>query len=93
MKVSGDGADTIFRERWGKTPAEGLFFTLHNPDAEAKTVTLEWDLSDFGGSDFSSITEMVGRKKVEFRSRTEKRPQSWKSRRAAPWRWKSNNIF
>ena len=67
MKVSGDGADTIFRERWGKTPAEGLFFTLHNPDAEAKTVTLEWDLSDFGGKDFSSITEMVGRKKVEFR--------------------------
>ena len=69
LEVKGDGADVIFRERWGKSPAEGLFFTLHNPDAESKTVTLEWNLADFGGKEFASITEMVGKKNIEFQLR------------------------
>ncbi len=64
MEVKGEGAGTIFRERWGKTPADGLFFTLHNPDAAAKTVTLEWNPADFGVKEFTSLTEMVGKQPV-----------------------------
>ena len=67
MEVKGEGADSIFRERWGNNPEEGLFFTLHNPNPEAGKVTLEWTLADFGGKAFTSITDMVGKKNIKFR--------------------------
>ena len=55
-------------ERWGNHPASGLYFTVLNPAAESKRVTLSLRAEDYAKTAFTGAKELVDHAPLEFKT-------------------------
>ena len=55
-------------ERWGSQPSAGLYFTVLNPAAEARRVTLSLRAEDYAKAVFTGANELVDNAPLEFKT-------------------------